>query len=150
MRLGRIQAKQRNGGPIRLDHLSPEQRSRLMSTVRGQDTGVEITLRRLIWGKGFRYRKNHRVMGIKVDLAFPRYRIVVFIDGCFWHGCPICYKPPTTRTDYWSSKLKRNVANDERINNFLRASGFKVLRFWEHEVLKNARDCAQKINGVLG
>ena len=120
-----------------------------MSTVRGQDTGVEITLRRLIWGKGFRYRKNHRVMGIKVDLAFPRYRIVVFIDGCFWHGCPAHYSVPKTRREFWAEKIRANVDRDRRQTMNLEDQGWKVIRVWEHKVNLVPESVAQEIIDII-
>ena len=129
-----------------VDHLSPEKRKKVMSSIRSKDTRPELLLWEQVDHRGLRrYPKIHG----NPDIGNKSRKIAVFVDGCFWHGCPICYKPPTTRTEYWSNKLKRNIANDERINNTLRTSGFKVLRFWEHEVLKDARACAQKINEVL-
>ena len=129
-----------------VDHLSPEKRKKVMSSIRSKDTRPELLLWEQVDHRGLRrYPKIHG----NPDIGNKSRKIAVFVDGCFWHGCPICYKPPTTRTEYWSNKLKRNVANDERINNTLRISGFKVLRFWEHEVLKDARACVQKINEVL-
>lgn len=132
-----------------MDHLSPEQRSRLMSKVCGQDTGVEITLRRLIWGKGFRYRKNHRVKGVKVDLAFPQYRLVVFIDGCFWHGCPAHYSVPKTHRDFWAEKIRANVDRDRRQTVNLEEHGWIVIRVWEHKVNLAPESVAQEIIDII-
>ena len=128
------------------DNLSSEKRSKVMASIKGKGTKPEV----LLWDELDHriFNRYPRVQG-NPDIGSTSRKIAIFVDGCFWHGCPICYKPPTTRTEYWSNKLKRNVANDERINNSLRISGFKVLRFWEHEVLKDARACAQKINEVL-
>ncbi len=117
-----------------------------MSSIKAKDTMPEL----MLWNElDHRLLKKHPLIKGNPDFGNKSKKVAVFVDGCFWHGCPTCYKPPTTRIDYWSRKLKRNVANDERTNNILKASGFKVLRFWEHEVLKDARACAQKINGVL-
>ena len=129
-----------------VDHLSPEKRKKVMSSIRSRDTKPEL----LLWEEvDHRSLRRYPKISGNPDIGNKSRKIAVFVDGCFWHGCPIWYKPPTTRTEYWSNKLKRNVANDERINNTLRISGFKVLRFWEHEVLKDARACVQKINEVL-
>ena len=132
-----------------MDHLSPEQRSRLMSNVRGQDTGVEIRLRRLMWANGFRYRKNHSVRGVKVDLAFPWYRLVVFIDGCFWHGCPAHYSVPKTRREFWAEKIRTNVERDRRQTVDLEEQGWTVVRVWEHKVNLAPESVAQEIIDII-
>ena len=133
-----------------MDILSPKQRSLLMSRVKGTETGIEVRLRKQIWKAGFRYRKNHMVEGIKVDLAFPRHRLVVFIDGCFWHGCPLHYTIPVTREDFWRSKLRANVERDRRQTLFLEQKQWRVLRIWEHEVKKETEKIAERICRFLG
>jgi DNA mismatch endonuclease (patch repair protein) len=126
--------------------LSMEKRSRVMSSIRGRDTKPEMMLWRELDHRVL--RKHPRLPG-RPDMGCISRKVAVFVDGCFWHGCPSCYKPPATRPEYWSNKLKRNLANDEKANKNLKASGFKVLRFWEHEVLRDARACAEKVNEAL-
>jgi DNA mismatch endonuclease, patch repair protein len=121
-----------------------------MSRVRGTETGIEIQLRRQISKAGFRYRKNHVVEGIKVDLAFPRHRMVVFIDGCFWHGCPRHYTIPGTRKEFWQSKLRMNVERDRRQTLLLEEKKWRVFRIWEHEVRREAEKVAEKVCRYLG
>jgi DNA mismatch endonuclease (patch repair protein) len=123
-----------------------EKRSKVMASIRGKDTKPELMLWKFVDHR--RLRRYPRIPG-NPDIGNRSRKIAIFVDGCFWHGCPICYKPPSTRPEYWSNKLKRNSANDERINNHLMISGFKVLRIWEHEVMKDAQACAQRINEVL-
>jgi DNA mismatch endonuclease (patch repair protein) len=85
---------------------------------------------------GLRYWVDRRpVPGIpcRADLVFPGARLAVFVDGCFWHGCPEHYKPPSTNAGYWSAKVTRNVDRDRRVDVALREAGWRVLRVWEHE-----------------
>ena len=82
------------------DVLTKKQRSRCMSAIRGRDTKPEILLRKALWYKGYRYRLKNRLPG-KPDIAFPTERLAVFVDGCFWHGCPEHYKKPSTHAAFW-------------------------------------------------
>lgn len=132
-----------------MDRISQEDRSKLMGKVRGSDTGIEVLLRLIIWNQGYRYRKNHRVAGVKVDLAFPRYRLVVFIDGCFWHGCPVHYSVPGTRPKFWADKIRCNVYRDRKQTLELERRGWGVLRIWGHSIKKDPEWVAGKICSLL-
>lgn len=109
-------------------------RSGLMSRIRSRDTAPELRLRKALWHSGLRYRINFRIGGVRCDIAFPRARLAVFVDGCFWHGCPEHYVRPRTRTQFWGKKLRENVARDRRQTLALEAAGWRVERVWEHEV----------------
>lgn len=114
----------------------PEHVRRRMSRTHGRDTAPELEVRRLLHGRGRRYRVNYRPLsGLRrtVDIAFTRHRLAVLIDGCFWHGCPIHYVEPKTRTDFWRTKIAGNLARDAETDQRLRDAGWIVLRFWEHE-----------------
>jgi DNA mismatch endonuclease (patch repair protein) len=124
------------------DVLSPKQRSHCMAQIRGRDTKPEMKLRKLLWAAGCRYRLNSRLPG-RPDIVVPRARVAIFVDGCFWHGCAQHFTWPKTRPDFWRSKLERNKARDKEVNKALRASGWKVIRCWEHE-LKLAPDRASR------
>ena len=108
-----------------------------MQANRSRDTGPEIAVRRLLHARGLRYRVVYRPLDhdrrTTVDIAFPRARVAVLIDGCFWHGCPEHYRPPRTHADYWESKIHGNTARDQRNNQALADAGWTVLRFWTHE-----------------
>lgn len=106
-----------------------------MSRIRGRDTEPELILRREIrrHGKGG-YRIHPKGMQGSPDIAFMRQRVAVFVDGCFWHRCPKCYKPPSSNAEFWRSKVERNVERDRRVESSLAAAGWIVLRVWEHEV----------------
>jgi DNA mismatch endonuclease (patch repair protein) len=100
------------------------------------DTRPEIALRSALHRSGHRFRKSYPAETehgrVRVDIAFPRQRLAVFVDGCFWHRCPEHGNAPRANSDYWARKLERNVARDKRNNAELKAAGWSVLRIWEH------------------
>ena len=114
------------------DQLSPGERSRIMSRIRSKNTRPELTVRRRLHAKGFRYRLHAPELAGKPDIVFPKYRAVVFVSGCFWHGhtCPL-YRVPATRRDFWLAKIARNRANDERTIRELNAGGWRCMTVWE-------------------
>jgi len=109
-------------------------RSEVMQRITGADTKPEIALRKALWAVGLRYRLKSRVQGCRPDLVFPGPRLVIFVDGCFWHGCPEHYTMPRTRSGFWSEKLRANVERDRRQTIKLEEAGWRVLRVWEHEL----------------
>ncbi|NGO77253.1 very short patch repair endonuclease [Streptomyces sp. YC504] len=123
-----------------------------MSRQNSRDTGPEIAVRRLLHSNGFRYRVHYPVPGAprrKIDIAFVGPRIAIFLDGCFWHGCPQHATSPKANAEWWQNKLDRNMARDRETGELLEASGWTVLRFWEHEepesvaqVIAHARQAA--------
>jgi len=130
------------------DVLTKAQRSRCMSAIRGKDTKPEILLRKALWHKGYRYRLKNRLPG-RPDIVFPTERVAVFVDGCFWHGCPEHYQKPATNVEFWREKIRKNKQRDEEINALLKSQGWKVLRFWEHEVRDNPDACARQVINTL-
>lgn len=108
-----------------------------MRSNRRRDSTAELEIRRLLHARGFRYRVDHRVEGggIKTrgDVVFTRRRVVVFIDGCFWHGCPAHGRSPHNNAGYWRAKLSRNQKRDLQVTTGLASAGWRVLRFWGHE-----------------
>lgn len=108
-----------------------------MRSNRHRDTGPELAVRSLLHARGLRYRVDYpmKVDGVRVrpDIVFPTPKVAVFIDGCFWHCCPEHGSLPATNTSYWLPKLEANVKRDGMHSRLLRESGWKVLRFWEHE-----------------
>jgi DNA mismatch endonuclease (patch repair protein) len=117
-----------------------------MSAIRSENTKPEIVLRKALWAKGLRFRVYYGKE--KIDIAFPSKRLAIFVDGCFWHGCPIHSHLPKSHKDYWHPKLKRNIERDKAKNSRLERDGWKVLRFWEHE-LTNTEEVARKIQNAL-
>lgn len=120
----------RNG---RLDR---EQTASLMRRFRSRDTKPELDVRRLLHANGLRYRVHRAVPSHPrrtIDIAFPGARIAVFIDGCYWHACPVHGKTPATNSDWWREKIGRNKSRDVETNQALESQGWTVLRYWEHE-----------------
>ena len=108
-------------------------RNEIMRRIRSADTGSERSLRSTLWKKGLRFRKQYKVEGVRVDIAFPGPKVAVMVDGCFWHGCPEHYRRPKSGHDYWDAKLERNRKRDARNNQALTSAGWTVIRIWEHE-----------------
>ena len=126
-----------------------EQRSYNMSMIRGRDTKPEVTLRKLLSLNGIRgYRIKSKLHG-KPDLVFSKYKLVVFIDGCFWHRCKKCFIQPDKNKLFWKKKINRNVERDKQVNKLLRRDDWKVLRFWEHLLRKNPHLAYKRINKEL-
>jgi DNA mismatch endonuclease, patch repair protein len=113
---------------------------------RREDTRPELSLRRELHRRGLRYRVHvEPVRGARcrADVVFPRRRLAVFVDGCFWHRCPLHGTQPKTNTDYWEAKLERNALRDRLNDEALLAAGWEVLRIWEHEDPRIAADRVQ-------
>jgi DNA mismatch endonuclease (patch repair protein) len=131
------------------DVLTPAQRKLNMSRIRGKDTGPEIKLRQLLWSNGVRgYRLHYNLPG-KPDIVFTKKKIAIFIDGCFWHKCPVCFQEPETRKEFWMKKIQSNVDRDMKNTELLQNDGWTVLRFWEHEIRKTPDEVLRKIQTTL-
>ena len=121
------------------DVLTPEQRSFNMSRIRGKDTGIEVAVRKYLFSKGYRYRKNDARYPGKPDIVLPKYKTVIFIHGCFWHrheGC-LYATMPKTREEFWKTKFQKNVSNDRKHQEELESAGWRVLTIWECELKKD-------------
>ncbi len=128
------------------DLMTKEQRSRCMSNIKEKNTGPELLLRKALWKYGCRYQlKNKQKIPGRPDLIFSSAKVVVFIDGCFWHNCPIHGHTPKTNLEYWENKLERNRQRAEFVNEKLAEMGWLVLRFWEHEIEDDLALVVQKI-----
>lgn len=132
------------------DRISQLQRSRNMARIKGRDTGPELLLRRALWAASLRYRLKCKVpLPGRPDIVFPRARVAVFVDGCFWHGCPVHGHMPKSREEYWGPKIARNQRRDNDTNATLAAMGWRVMRFWEHEVLGSLPQCVATIAAAV-
>lgn len=128
--------KRQRTAPSETSWASSETARATMLANRSRDTGPELAIRRLLHSAGFRYRVNFSPLPgrrITADVAFTRQRIAVFVDGCFWHGCPEHFVEPKSNVDYWRPKIAANRVRDARVSNELAMAGWTVLRFWEHE-----------------
>ncbi|AGC45637.1 very short patch repair protein [Myxococcus stipitatus DSM 14675] len=124
-------------------------RSEQMARIRGTDTSPEVTLRRALWSRGLRYRLHTRTPAGRPDVVFPASHVAVFIDGCFWHGCPLHYARPRSREEFWSAKLVANVDRDARQSTLLEAADWNVVRVWEHEVVEDLASAVEFVERVV-
>lgn len=118
--------------------------SRRMSRQRTRDTEPEMLLRRELHRRGLRYRVDVSIPGLprrRADLLFTPAKVAVFVDGCFWHGCPVHGRRPLTNGPYWRLKIEKNIARDVENTRILGEHGWHVVRIWEHDDL----DCAAKL-----
>jgi DNA mismatch endonuclease (patch repair protein) len=116
-----------------------------MRAVGHWNTALEMKLRRVLWRAGVRYRTHRRTAGTKPDIVFVGQRVAVFVDGCWWHGCPEHYTAPVHNAAFWRKKLEGNKARDLRDSQALREAGWRVLRFWGCEVNKRVDAVAKTI-----
>ncbi len=118
------------------DNLNPSDRRKTMQAVKGRNTSLERKLFSMLAGMGIRgWRKNAADIKGKPDVVFDNQNIVVFVDGCFWHGCPSCKgKKPDTNSAYWNQKVMKNKTRDSKTRNELTEGKWSVVRIWEHEM----------------
>jgi len=119
------------------DTVSKQKRSKIMSKVKSKDSKIEVEFRKAIWKAGFRYRKNAKKYFGKPDLVLKKYKTVIFIDSCFWHGCKKHCRIPATNQKYWIDKIERNKQRDKEVNKYYKKQGWRVIRVWEHDLTKN-------------
>jgi DNA mismatch endonuclease (patch repair protein) len=120
-----------------------------MARVRRRDTGPELMLRRALHAAGLRFRVDRKIEGVRADVVFPTERTAIFIDGCFWHGCPIHATRPKSNTGYWLPKLEENRKRDLRQTERLTSEGWAVIRLWEHECCPPASDLIERLRSAI-
>ena len=120
---------------------NPQTRSYNMSRVRGKDTKPEMVVRRFLFANGFRYRLHDPKLPGKPDIVLPKYKTVIFVNGCFWHGHKGCsyFVLPKTRTEWWLQKIKGTMARDKAAEIGLNVLGWKVIVVWECQLKKNSQ-----------
>ncbi len=128
-----------------VDKISKEVRRRNMQAIKGTHTKLENCVIKELWNKGIRFRRNVKDLVGKPDIAIKKYKIVIFIDSCFWHGCKIHYRIPLTNIDFWTQKINKNIERDLKVNNYYENNGWHVLRVWEHEIEKTFDESIVKI-----
>lgn len=129
---------------------APAQRSRVMAAVPSKNSRPELKLRKALTAAGIRGYRLHRAdLPGSPDVVFTKQRLAVFVDGCFWHGCPQCHRAPKANADYWTVKVTRNRERDERVNTELVQRGWRVLRIWEHQVTAAPEDAAEHVVAAL-
>ena len=134
------------------DIMSPERRSWNMSRIRAKDTSIEIKVRKWLFQKGYRYRKNVKSLPGKPDILLNSYKTVIFVHGCFWHhhpGCKYAYNPKS-RVDFWNSKFEKNKNNDLIHKKDLELLGYNVLVLWECEIKEHFEETMRHVAESLG
>lgn len=113
-----------------------ETRSKIMSKIRSKGSKIEDLVSKYLWHEGFRFKKNTASLFGKPDLSLKKYKVVIFIDSCFWHGCSEHFKAPKNNQEYWQNKIDYNKKRDEEVNNYYIDKEWKIIRIWEHNLKK--------------
>ncbi|WP_226087648.1 very short patch repair endonuclease [Mesobacillus sp. S13] len=121
-----------------------QQRSKIMSSIKAVSK-LESLVTQELWKKGFRFRRNVRGMVGTPDIAIKKYKVVIFIDSCFWHFCPIHGRMPKSNIEFWKKKLERNQERDKEHTQFYLQKGWHILRIWEHEIRQDFDETILKI-----
>lgn len=128
------------------DTFTKQQRSRIMAAIRGRgNKATELLLARLFRKGGLTGWRRHPKMLGRPDFIFAKERVAIFVDGCFWHGCPKHCRMPASNQKYWTTKIQRNKSRDRQIRATLRAQGWKVVPIWEHQLKANPRRMLNRV-----
>ena len=135
------------------DRLTPEQRRRNMQNIKSSDTTIEVRLRKALWKKGFRYRKNYKGLPGKPDIVLTKQRIAIFCDSQFFHGKDWEVIRPNLASgnngDFWVGKIVRNMERDDAVNKQLLFLGWTVIRFWGKEITKDVDECVRAVEEII-
>ena len=136
-----------------MDNLTQEQRRKAMKHIRSKDTSIEVVLRKKLWEKGYRYRKNLNNLPGKPDIALTKYKVAIFCDGEVFHGKDWEILRPklekSNNSQYWIKKIARNMERDDEVNKQLMFLGGTVIRFWGKEILNNVDECIKVIEETI-
>ena len=133
-----------------MDNLKPEQRRLNMQRIKSKDTRAEVILRKALWKKGFRYRKNWAVLPGKPDITITKHKIAIFCDGEFFHGKDFdTKKKPETNAEYWEEKIKKNIQRDQVVEADLKGMGWTVIRFWSRDIIKDPDSCVKAVEEII-
>lgn len=135
------------------DVLTPEQRRKNMLHIKANDTRIEVLLRKALWQKGFRYRKNYKELPGTPDIVLTQYKIAIFCDGEFFHGKDWEVLKPrlekSNNSEFWISKISKNREHDDVVNKKLLFMGWTVIRFWGNDIKKNTDECVKVIEETI-
>ena len=131
------------------DNLSKALRKKTMQSIRSENTSLEKKVFKNLWKRGLRFRRNVKDLPGKPDIAIKKYKLVVFLDSCFWHGCEKHCRYPKTNKNYWSSKIQKNRERDQKITNYYVEKRWNILRIWEHDLNRNFIDTIEKIKDFM-
>lgn len=138
---------------IKMDNLSKEQRHKNMVNIKSKDTSIEVCLRKALWERGIRYRKNYDKIPGKPDIALTKYKIAIFCDSEFFHGKDWEILKPrlkkSNNSEYWIHKISRNMERDDEVNKQLLFMGWTVIRFWGKDILKRTEECVRVVEEAI-
>ena len=133
-----------------MDNLTDEQRRRNMQHISSVDTKSEVMLRKALWSKGYRYRKNYKELPGSPDIDLTKYKIAIFCDAEFFHGKDWAVQRNrilnSNNSDYWITKIERNMERDREVNQIITGMGWTVIRFWSKDIISNLEECVETIN----
>lgn len=136
-----------------MDNLNKEQRHKNMAHIRSKDTQIELVLRKALWHRGYRYRKNVSSLPGKPDIVLTKYKLCIFCDSEFFHGKGWEKEKErfgnTINKDYWVKKISRNIQRDEKVNKELQNLGYTVVRFWGKDILKDPEGCVDTVEDTI-
>lgn len=136
-----------------MDNLTKEQRRKNMQHIKARDTSIEVKLRKSLWSKGYRYRKNYDGLPGKPDIVLMKYKVAIFCDSEFFHGKDWEVLKPrlekSNNSQYWISKISRNRERDDEINKRLLFEGWTVIRFWGKDIQRNVDECVKVIEETI-
>lgn len=136
-----------------MDRLTKEQRHKNMKNIKSKDTSIELRLRKELWKRGYRYRKNYAELPGKPDIVLTKYKIVIFCDSEFFHGKDWEVLKPrlkkSNNSDYWIHKISRNMERDDEVNKQLLFMGWTVIRFWGKDISKKTDECVRVIEEAI-
>ena len=148
----RVDRKRKESRKSKKRHRAPRTpltRSQIMARVKRRDTSPERVLRSSLHAAGLRFRVDRRIEGIHADIVFPTAKVAIFVDGCFWHSCPVHATTPKSNTSYWLPKLEENRRRDLRQTTSLRRFGWLVIRIWEHDCRLPTHRLIKRIVGAI-
>ncbi|MBD5523085.1 MAG: very short patch repair endonuclease [Lachnospiraceae bacterium] len=135
------------------DVLTPEQRRKNMQCIKSSDTKIEVLLRHALWEKGYRYRKNYKGLPGSPDIVLTKYKITIFCDSEFFHGKDWEVLKPrlekSNNSEFWISKISRNITRDDEVNKKLLFMGWTVIRFWGNDIKKNIDECVKVVEEAI-
>lgn len=127
------------------DKVSSETRRKIMQSVKSKNTKLENAIIKELWRRGLRFRRNVKELPGKPDIAIKKYKVVIFIDSCYWHGCDLHCRLPQTNRDYWVNKIEANKARDASITGYYNSNGWNILRIWEHRLKDDFIDTIEEV-----
>ncbi|MDW2878147.1 MULTISPECIES: very short patch repair endonuclease [Bacillaceae] len=125
-----------------------EERSKIMGSIKAVSK-LETMVTKELWGRGYRVRRNVRSLKGTPDIAIQKYRVVIFIDSCFWHHCPVHGKIPKSNVEFWTEKLTRNQERDKEVTDYYKEKGWNIMRLWEHEIRSEFDSTIEKISAFI-